>query len=69
MDENSLDWRVVSPKEHRGKSVIQAFTQIKWDDRSRSRYEEVVNRGQHVARCDMNGRHYQVSDWIVGWSR
>ncbi len=60
MTQDSVDWRVVSPTWYKDMTVVHAFSQVNWTDQLRSYYQRIVNRGRHLARCDFNGKVYQV---------
>ena len=53
-ERDSLNWRLVSPKKYRGKSLMRMLDSVNWTDELRQQFEKEVNRGRHLARCDMS---------------
>ena len=61
LERDSLDWRLVSPKKYRGKSLMRTLHGVEWTDELRQQFEKEINRGRHLARCDMGSVIYPVS--------
>ena len=61
MGKDLLEWKLVSPSKYKGKSLMDMLDKVKWTEKLQRKFEKVVNRGRHLARCDMSSVLYPVS--------